>query len=223
MNVKICGIKTLEAGRAASEAGAGLLGLVFYPPSPRYLSPQAADELVQQLRELEKRSKLVGLFVNVPLAEIAVAAVRYKLDYVQLNGDETPEECAKISRIRPVIRALRLPADVTPEAALQLANPFGQIENLILLLDTHKSGIYGGTGQTGNWEAARTIAQTYQTLLAGGLTPENVTAAAAQVQPWGVDVSSGVESAAGVKDLEKIKLFIENARSSKFDVHTPTA
>jgi phosphoribosylanthranilate isomerase len=217
MKIKICGVKTIEAARIAAQAGADLLGLVFYPPSPRYLAPEVGDRLVEELSKLARRPKLVGLFVNVPQAEMAEAVERYGLDYLQLSGDETPEQCAEIARLRPVIRALRLPAQIVPDQALELAAPFTSVDNLALLLDTHKSGMYGGTGQIGNWEAARALAQSYSVLLAGGLNPGNVAEAVAQVRPWGVDVSSGVEKkdAPGEKDLNKIVEFIKAARSAE--------
>jgi phosphoribosylanthranilate isomerase len=215
MLIKICGIKTGEMARVAIEAGADLLGLVFYPPSPRNLTPEAADVLVSEIAKLKRRPKLVGLFVNASVEEMTSAIDRYGLDYLQLSGDETPEQCAELTSLRPVIRALRLPAQIVPEEALSLARPFGQVANLTLLLDTHKSGMYGGTGQTGDWEVAHRLAHTFPVLLAGGLTPENVGEAIAKVRPWGIDVSSGVEKKGkpGEKDPEKIVRFIETARS----------
>jgi len=145
MLIKICGITTIEAAQVASEAGADFLGLMFYPPSPRYLSPSATDDLVAAIKRLARRPKLVGLFVNLPLPEIAAAVARYDLDYIQLHGEENPPLCQEAARLRPVIRALRLPLQIEPAAALRLAAPFGQLDGLTLLLDTHKSGMYGGT------------------------------------------------------------------------------
>lgn len=215
VKVKICGIKTPEMARKAVECGADLLGLVFYPPSPRFLTDEAAAELVKSIAGLDRKPGLVGLFVNVPLEEMAVKVKKYGLDYLQLSGDETLAQVAEITGIRPVIRALRLPAEIDPEAALELAAPFGSLPGVTLLLDTHKQGMYGGTGQTGDWQAAHAIAQKYPTLLAGGLTADNVAQAVRQVQPWGVDVSSGVEQSGspGVKDPQKIEQFCQAARS----------
>lgn len=199
----------------AVESEADLLGLVFYPPSPRFLTDEAAAGLVERIAGFERKPGLVGLFVNVPLAEMARKAGQYGLAYLQLSGDETPADVAEISRVRPVIRALRLPAAIEPEAALALAAPFGSLPGVTLLLDTHKPGMYGGTGQTGDWQAARAIAQAYPTLLAGGLNPGNVAQAVELVRPWGVDVSSGVEQegAPGLKDPAKIEQFCRAARS----------
>ncbi len=215
VKIKICGIKTPQMAQKAVESGADLLGMVFYPPSPRFLSDETAAGLVASLTGLERKPGLVGLFVNVPIDEMAAIAGQYGLDYLQLSGDETPEQVAEITAVRPVIRALRLPAEIDPAAALELAAPFGSLPGVTLLLDTHKQGMYGGTGQTGDWQAARAIAQKYPALLAGGLNPENVGQAVGQVQPWGVDVSSGVEQSGspGVKDPLKIEQFCRAARS----------
>lgn len=215
VKIKICGIKTPEMARKAAESGADLLGLVFYPPSPRFLTEEAAAELVDGIAgsNLAKTPALVGLFVNVPLAEMAEHAEKYGLAYLQLSGDETPEQVAEISKVRPVIKAMRLPVEINPDAALDLAGPFGELPNVTLLLDTHKQGMYGGTGETGDWLAARRIAENFPVLLAGGLNPQNVAEAVERVKPWGVDVSSGVESSPGTKDPLKIEQFCQAARS----------
>lgn len=214
LKIKICGIKTVEAAQVAVESGASLLGLVFYPPSPRYLAPEVAARVVADIQTFAKRPALVGLFVNVPLKEMAQAAERYGLDYLQLSGDEEPPAVAEIARVRPVIRALRLAAQTRPDEALRQADHFGRQDNLTLLLDTHKQGMYGGTGQTGNWEIARAIANRYPTLLAGGLNSSNVAQAVREVRPWGLDVSSGVEQdgSPGQKDLAKIRKFCEESK-----------
>ena len=213
--IKICGIKTVEAAQTAVESGASLIGMIFYPPSPRFVTPEAAEKLVAAVKKLEPRPALVGVYVNVPLAEMAAAAERYGFDYLQLSGEETPEQVAALTKVRPVIRALRLPSQIEVEEALRQADPFGRLDKVRLLLDTHKKGSYGGTGETGDWEAARAIAARYPTLLAGGLNAGNVAYAIEQVRPWGLDVSSGVErdGAPGEKDLNKIKEFCSAALS----------
>ncbi len=215
LKIKICGVRTVEAAQTAAENGAAMLGLIFYPPSPRYIAPAATDALVKVISQFEQRPALVGVFVNVPLAEMVAAAERYDLTYLQVSGEESPAQVKELSRIRPVIRALRLPAHLSVEEALEQAAPFGELDGVTLLIDTYKQGSYGGTGETGDWQAARAIAERYPTLLAGGLNPTNVAHAVEQVRPWGVDVSSGVErdGAPGEKDLEKIKLFF-NALSN---------
>jgi phosphoribosylanthranilate isomerase len=215
IKIKICGLKTLAAARTALESGADLLGLIFYPPSPRYLAPAVADQLAAELAALRSRPALVGVFVNELPAQMLAAADRYDLTYLQLTGDEIPTQVAELARFRPIIRALRLPAQITLDDALRQADSFGQLDNVTLLIDTHKQGWYGGTGETGDWSVARAIAARYPTLLAGGLTPANVAQAVTAVQPWGVDVSSGVErdDAPGEKDLTKIKQFCTAIRS----------
>jgi phosphoribosylanthranilate isomerase len=216
IKIKICGVRTPEIARKAAESGADLLGMVFYPPSPRFLPDEAAAELTAALAPAasDRRPALVGLFVNVPLAEMSRKAEKYGLDYLQLSGDETAAQVLEIARVRPVIRAVRLPARVSPAQALALAAPYGELANVTLLLDTHKAGLYGGTGETGDWLAAREVAARFPALLAGGLTPANVAEAVLAVQPWGVDVSSGVEQSGspGKKDPLKIEQFCQAAR-----------
>lgn len=210
--IKICGLRTLESVQVASENGADFIGLVFYPKSPRYITPEATDELVAAIAKLKKRPQIVGLFVNASLAELTAATERYGLDYLQLSGDETPEQVQEAARLRPIFKSVRLPEATGVAEALESVAAFGDLPNVTLLLDTAKKGMYGGTGETGDWQIAASIAARYRILLAGGLHPENVQEAVAQVQPWGVDVSSGVESAPGIKDLEKIKNFCRQAR-----------
>jgi phosphoribosylanthranilate isomerase len=212
-NVKICGVKTLAAVRTAAESGADFVGLVFYPKSPRYLSPNVADALVADIKRLPQPPKLVGLFVNVSAAELAQSVERYSLDYLQLSGDETPDAVKEAVRLRPVLKSLRLPENISVDAALREVELYAEIPGVTVLLDAAKQGYYGGTGETGNWQAARAIAERYPILLAGGLNPANVADAVRLVKPWGVDVSSGVESVPGEKDLTKIRQFCEAARS----------
>jgi phosphoribosylanthranilate isomerase len=215
--VKICGIKTESAAKTALENGADLLGLVFYPPSPRFIGRQNV-ECRRQIENLILASgqavKIVGLFVNESLEELAKQAEENKLDYLQLHGDETPEFCREASQIRPIIKALRLPVDVELATALKLAEQYANLDNLTLLLDTQTNHFYGGTGLLGNWAVARELAKIYKLLLAGGLNPDNVREAIEIVQPYGVDVSSGVEFAdkPGEKDNQKILQFIKNAK-----------
>jgi phosphoribosylanthranilate isomerase len=190
-----------------------MIGLVFYPPSPRFASPEVADKVAAFARSLPQKIKIVGLFVNATTLELAESAQRYGLDYLQLSGDETPEACRVAAQLRPVIKSIRIPAQAQVQTALETVAPFAELDNLTLLLDAHKAGMYGGTGERNNWEVAQEIASRWPILLAGGLTPQNVAEAVQQVRPWGVDVSSGVEQdgAPGVKDLEKIRQFVAQA------------
>lgn len=213
LKIKICGLRTIETVQAAVASGADFIGLVFYPKSPRYITPEAATELVAAIKNLPRQPQLVGLFVNAPLSELEEAAKLYSLDFLQLSGDETPADVQAATRIRPVFKSLRLPAATTLEAGLALAAPYANLPCTTLLLDTASKGLYGGTGETGDWTLAAGLAKHYPLLLAGGLSPENVNLAVKMVQPWGIDVSSGVESAPGLKDIVKIEQFCQNARS----------
>jgi phosphoribosylanthranilate isomerase len=192
MLVKICGITRVDDALAAVEAGANAIGFVFWPKSPRFVDPYRARSIA---RALPPFVTPVGLFVNQPHAFIAGVASLVRLGAVQLHGDETPEFAASIAA--PVIRAL--PVD---RAA---AWPAGAT----LLLDAHDPVQRGGTGRTIDWEAAARLSAARRVLLAGGLTPENVADAVARVRPFGIDVSSGVERAPGIKDHRRIDALFE--------------
>lgn len=208
--VKICGLRTHEHLNAAIEAGADLLGLVFYPPSHRYIQPEQARALLVNNVHLSPASPqvapdLVGVFVNEDAAFINDVAEQVGLQFVQLHGDETPEFCTRINR--PVIKALRLQNG----ADTKLVNDYHKAAWRVML-DT-PTRQWGGTGETHNWQLARAISETTPIILAGGLTPDNVVDAIRHVHPWGVDVSSGVETHKQ-KDAAKIRAFVENARSA---------
>ncbi len=205
--VKICGLRGAEHLRAAIDAGADMLGLMFYEPSPRYIQPQQARTLLDGIRDgtqVGSNADVVGVFVNKDAAYINEIVERVGLHIVQLHGDESPECCQSITR--PVIKAVRLQdmADVGKVRAYQEVA-------WRILLDT-PTPKWGGSGVTHDWSMARAVAQERPVLLAGGLTPENVAEAIQAVHPWGVDVSSGVETD-GRKDVGKIRAFIENVRN----------
>src|SRR5205085_6375038 len=197
--VKICGLRTPGHLKAAIEAGADMLGLVFYEPSHRYIEPREARALVEKLD-----TDIVGVFVNREAAFINDIAEQVGLHIVQLHGDEPPEFCQQIKR--PVIKGLR----IQQHSDLGLLQAYQQA-CWRLLLDTPTSQ-WGGTGETHDWTLARSVAQEFPILLAGGLTPENVIEAIQLIHPWGVDVSSGVETN-GSKDEGKIRAFVINARN----------
>ena len=212
MKVKICGITNLEDALAATQAGADFLGFNFHPKSPRYVTVAQAQAIVAGLRRQyrEKAPKSVGIFVNMPPAQVRYVLYTAGLDYAQLHGDEGPEQLAE-QRGRG-FKAVR-PASL--EEALDAAVCFGGLGpqgGPDLLLDAYHSGEYGGTGTRADWSTAAAIANRVpRLLLAGGLTPQNVAAAIAAVHPWGVDVSSGVESAPGRKDHAKLRDFVRAA------------
>ncbi|MBX5489843.1 MAG: phosphoribosylanthranilate isomerase [Chloroflexi bacterium] len=209
MKIKICGLRRLYDGEAALAAGADLVGVVFYPPSPRYLPPEEARRLLAALRERfpTRRWGAVGVFVNAPVEQVNAVAAACDLDFVQLHGTEDVAYCAQIAR--PVIKALRLHELPSPgEFAQRGAAAWGAAR---LLIDAAVPGRWGGTGQTYDWQQARPYAR--EALMAGGLTPDNVAEAVQVMAPWGLDVSSGVERE-GWKDARLIEAFIVHARQA---------
>ncbi len=207
MKVKVCGITNLEDAQAAIEAGADLLGLNFYRKSARYIEPAAARSIVAQIRSGARVPQVIGVFVNSSALEIQSIRREVDLDQAQLHGDESVELLRQVKGFK-AIRPQSL------EEAEKQAKTYAMASEPALLIDAYRKGEYGGTGQTGDWSLAARIAQDYAVLLAGGLTPENVAEAIRQVQPWGVDVASGVESAPGKKDVAQMRLFIARARSN---------
>ncbi len=200
VRVKICGITRPADAEAAIACGADLIGLNFYPPSPRAVSLDTA----RRIRDaIGPRCAVVGVFVNADRAHIAALREALRLDYLQFHGDE--DAAALRGWPAPTIRALRL-APTAPLTAL----PADGAD--YLLLDAAVAGLYGGTGRTLALDqlAGRDLGRVF---IAGGLTPDNV-AAAARLKPFAVDTASGVESAPGIKDHAKVRSFIANAKSA---------
>ncbi|HJT55925.1 MAG TPA: bifunctional indole-3-glycerol-phosphate synthase TrpC/phosphoribosylanthranilate isomerase TrpF, partial [Ktedonobacteraceae bacterium] len=206
VQIKICGLRTPHHLHTAIEAGADMIGLMFYEPSPRYIEPHHARELLDTIENPATAPDVVGVFVNKEADFIHDIIEQVGLDFVQLHGSELPEFCQQIQR--PVIKGLRLHSGDD----LCLIRAYQETAWRILL-DTPSSQ-WGGSGLTHNWSLARKVAQEMPVLLAGGLTPENVREAISQVQPWGVDVSSGVETS-GQNDEAKIRAFIQQVRQVK--------
>lgn len=203
IHVKICGITRVEDAQAAIDAGADALGFVFYPPSPRYVTPKQAEQII---RDLPPFVTTVGLFVDVPLESVNAIAARCRLDRIQLQGREPPEFCGQVKQ--PVIKAFRI------KNAESLASlPDYRVAAYLLDADV-EGALPGGTGASFAWELALQAKPYGPVILAGGLTPENVEAAIMQIRPYGVDVSSGVERAPGVKDHQKIRAFIARAKTA---------
>jgi phosphoribosylanthranilate isomerase len=200
--VKICGLTNLEDTLAAIEQGADLLGFNFYPESSRFIPYERAEEIFQ---EIPPNIPKVGVFVNEDYQTVVDAACQLELDYLQFHGDETPEFCNPMGH--PWMKAFRL----TDESVLETIPRYGCEW---ILLDAGVKGKYGGTGERADWELAKRVKNMGKKIfLAGGLTPENVQVAVATVQPFGVDVASGVESKPGKKDLRKMEEFITRAKS----------
>lgn len=195
VKLKVCGITSLEGARAAIDCGAEYLGFNFYARSPRYIAPDAARDIIN---ELPPEILCVGIFVNEPqpsdvLEKMSASGVQY----AQLHGDETPDFCARVGAER-VIKALRVGPDF--EARSVWDYPASAI-----LLDAYDAKLYGGTGKTLDWSVAYEAARLTKVFLAGGLSPDNVAEAVRAVEPFAVDVNSGVESAPGRKDAGKLR------------------
>jgi len=199
--VKICGITRVEDARAAVDAGADAIGLVFYPPSPRYVELAEAAAIAAVLPPFVTT---VGLFVNADAEAITEAVSACGIDLLQFHGNECPDYCS--THGRPWIRALRMKDDIDLVAEAQrFAGARG------LLLDAFRPGVPGGTGETFDW-ARIPVEMAGRIVLAGGLTPDNVEQAVRQVRPFAVDVSGGVEREPGIKDAEKIARFVQAVR-----------
>lgn len=198
--IKICGITRAEDARAAAAAGADAIGLVFYPPSPRFLSVERA---VQVRDALPPFVQSVALFVNPDAAQVAQVLGRVKPAMLQFHGDETPEFCAQFGA--PYIKACRVRDGVD---LLEYLRPFTGAAGW--LADAYVEG-YGGFGTSFDWSVVP-AERPRPLILSGGLARENVRAAIRRVRPWGVDVSSGVESAKGIKDAARIAAFIAEVR-----------
>ncbi len=204
IKVKVCGITNAEDALAAIEAGADALGFIFYEKSPRYVVPAVAANIIAGLPPLVTP---VGVFVNEGLATVRSIMETCRLAMAQLHGDENVSYCRELAR--PAMKALRL-KDRGSLLALAEYQGRGGVRGFVL--DTFSELAYGGTGQITDWGLAADVAKSTPILLAGGLTPENVTEAIGIVRPYGVDVSSGVESAPGKKDHAKMRAFVDAVR-----------
>jgi phosphoribosylanthranilate isomerase len=201
LKVKICGITRLEDALTAVQLGADALGFNFWPRSKRHVTPAAARAIVRRLPPLVTA---VGVFVDPTREEVLAAVDTAGVTMAQLHGDESPELCLSIPI--PVLKAIRV-ADGSSLAALASYEVRG------FVLDTPSPG-YGGSGRTFDWSLVAEAARAMPVILAGGLTPENVAEAVRSVRPWAVDVASGVESAPGIKDPDKMRRFLEAAQEA---------
>ena len=197
VRIKICGITRPEDALAAAVSGADAIGLNFYPESPRFIDTDTAAAIISVLPPFVNK---VGLFVNQNETEIQSILNQVSLDYLQFHGEESPEECGRYDI--PYIKSIRMNDEV------KLISEVERYErSSCLLLDAHVEGMAGGTGQTFDWDKIP-ASLNRPIILAGGLTPDNVKTAITRVRPYGVDVSSGVEKAKGIKDPDKISAFI---------------
>jgi len=201
--VKICGITNADDARAAVEAGAGAIGLIFVPNTPRYVSVETAKAVA---RAVPAGVSKVGVFVDAPVEEINRTAREVSLDVVQLHGELTPEQAARL--VVPFFKVIRVRGEIDVEA-------LRAYKARAIVLDTFVEGQPGGTGKTFDWDLARPVVEAgLPVLLSGGLTADNVAEAVRRVRPFGVDVSSGVETRPGRKDHDRVRAFISNARGA---------
>ena len=211
--IKLCGLTRIEDVTQAVAVGADAIGLVFYAPSPRYVAPETAARLVEALPPMVST---VGLFVNADLGEVTEVLRRVPLSLLQFHGDETPAQCREIAEAvqRPFMRALRIRPDTTAEDLLESQAAYRTASPLFsgLLLDTW-SDAYGGTGKVFDWSLIPAEIA-HQAVLSGGLNVQNVTDAVRQVRPYAVDVSSGIESAKGIKDTALMRAFVSAVRAA---------
>ena len=211
--IKLCGLTRVEDVRQAVAVGADAIGLVFYPPSPRHVSAEVAARLAQVLPPMVSS---VGLFVNASLAEVSEVIRHVPLSILQFHGDETPAQCRAIAEAvqRPFMRVLRVRPDTTAADLLESESAYRTASPLFsgLLLDTW-SDAYGGTGKVFEWSLIPAEIA-HQAVLSGGLNVQNVTDAVRQVRPFAVDVSSGIESAKGIKDAALMRAFVSAVRAA---------
>ncbi len=212
MRIKMCGIRTFDNAMMVIESGVDIIGFNFYPRSPRYISPGDCMRLVVRLetalREEMSKITMMGVFVNSERDNMHAVFRDCHLDMIQLSGDEPPEVLEMLGE-----RSFKVLRPTTFEEFSDAVQRYPRRTMApAWMIDTFRPGQYGGTGQPADWELVRRIAQQAPVLLAGGLTAENVAEAIRRVNPWGVDVASGVESAPGVKDPQKVQRFVQAVR-----------
>ena len=203
VKVKICGMTNLKDVKVAVDDGVDAVGFIFYKKSPRSVTMQAVRKIVLELPPFVDS---VGIFVNETAEQINKIADRCNLDRVQLHGNESPTFCKKIRR--RVIKAIRV-------KDIQSLKKLSDYPVSSFLLDTFSEDQYGGTGRVFDWNLAYPAKKYGPIILAGGLTPNNVRQAIQRIQPYGVDVCSGVESQPGIKDHKKMQIFLKNVKAER--------
>jgi phosphoribosylanthranilate isomerase len=214
MRVKICGITKPEQGQAIAQLGATALGFICVQASPRYVTPGQIRAVVEQLLVPVDR---IGVFADATAEEICQIVAEAGLNAVQLHGTESPEFCEKLRQSLPGVEILKAWRVKTPECLHQAATYTSCVDTL--LLDAYHPQLLGGTGKTLDWVTLRQFRPSCPWLLAGGLTPDNVLEALNQLQPSGIDLSSGVERSPGDKDLDKVAQLFDRVRSRRVDTN----
>lgn len=216
-HIKICGIKEEAHALELARAGIDFIGLVF-APSPRQITKAQAKKIVAAVKSVRVSIEVVGVFVNTPAPTIKNIVETCDLDRVQLSGDEPWALCRELAL--PVIKVIRVSRNYKTEqicADLEYGDKVLAKQKHVVLLDANARYKYGGSGMKFDWKLAVPIARRLPIIVAGGLTPDNVQEAIKLIKPWGVDVSSGVETK-GAKDMEKILKFIENVRKADAEI-----
>jgi phosphoribosylanthranilate isomerase len=199
--IKLCGITTLDDARMAVDVGAWAIGCILWPQSPRACDPAEAARIATAVR---RRAQVCGVFVNQHLDEVTELVDALGLTMVQLHGDEGPAYCGEVAR--------RTGAKVVKAAAVRSQADVQALETFhtdFHMLDAHRPGMRGGTGETFDWELVRARRSSIPLILSGGLTPDNVAEAIAAIRPFAVDTASGTEASPGVKDPDKVAAFVE--------------
>ncbi len=208
VRVKICGLTTLNDARFVAGEGADYMGFIFYEDSARYIKPAEAGAIINWVEGPE----CVGVFVNHPLDEVNRIAKQTGIDLIQLHGNESPEYCDLLDL--PVIKTFHIDGDTDP-ADLKEEIEIYRDHIGYVLFDTKVENAWGGTGRTFDWEVVRELSDEWDCFLSGGINTDNVQQACERVQPFAVDLASGVEMKAGVKDYEEVEKFFNEIRQQQ--------
>jgi len=211
LQLKVCGITELEDARYLAGAGADYLGFIQHEDSPRYAPPSLASDIIEWVHG----PKPVGVFVNASAADVNAAADDAGFELVQLHGQEPPKLVAQVDR--PTIKAIHVRHDASSDQLRTLFERYDDVAEYFLL-DTHNSSVWGGTGESFNWRLARELSKDYSIFLAGGLDAENISRAVDTMRPFGVDLSSSLETAPGAKSFEKIDTFMDAFHDAQQDL-----
>lgn len=206
IRVKICGITNKKQALAISALNVDALGFILYPLSPRYISPENVRSIVHVLPPF---TKTVGVFVNEPAANLKAVMLQSGLDLAQLSGDESPDYCRQLTNNGVAwIRSFRIRSPADLEQISLFSNDY-------ILLDTWSDKVFGGTGKAFDWNFIQQLPDRFKIILAGGINIDNAEKAIKDIQPYGLDISSGVEEAPGIKSVEMVKTLLSRIRMSE--------